>query len=241
VFFKSNSGNQANFDLKNNGSCNLLIYTDLQSQKVSTVLLYVSSCEKLHRIYKSSTKYLVISGLPMAAGIALLAPRIIVLVYGERYLDCAGALQILMGAFFLMFINSFMGNALIAAGGQKDLARIVGIGMVINVGLNLVFIPQYSFLGAACATVITELYASVFSWIYLKRNYSISTSLAVFFRPLVCCALMSVFVMFFSSWSFLLIIPSAALIYCLLLYVLRVLNTADLVILKNLVTKKDFS
>ncbi len=52
MFFKSNSGNQANFDLKNNGSCNLLIYTDLQSQKVSTVLAL-----RLARYFKTSDRF----------------------------------------------------------------------------------------------------------------------------------------------------------------------------------------
>ncbi len=197
--------------------------------------LYINSRDLLHRIYELSVKYLIIAGLPISVGMILLASRIVLLVFGERYLECASALQILMGAFLLMFVNGLMGNTMIATGNQKDLARIVGMGTLINVGLNLIIIPYYGFLGAAATTVVTELYAGAYSWFILRRYHHISVGLACFIRPLICCALMSAFIVLFSSLPLFFIILAAALIYSLSLFIFRVVSTEDLSTVKKII------
>ncbi len=201
--------------------------------------LYARNHKVFLNIYKNSIKYLVVGALPIATGIVLLASRMIELIYGARYIDSAAGLQILMGAFFLMFINGFMGNALIVIGAQRKLSCIIGIGMVVNVGLNLLIIPQYGFLGAAATTVFTELLVGVLCWIYLERSYNISHSLMVFFKPWIGCTVMGAFIIIFSSWTLFFIVPGAVLIYIMLLYGLKVFTLEDIALLKKLIGKKD--
>ena len=179
-------------------------------------------------------KYLVIFGLPASAGMALLAPRLVVLIFGERYADSVGAVQILTAAFLLMVVNGFMGNTLVAAGSQRYLARIVGAGAILNVGLNLMIIPKYGILGAASTTVVTELNAFIFSWMMLRRHHGIATGLNNFTRPLICCALMSLYVYFILSWPILIIVISSALVYFGLLYVSGTIGSREILAMKNL-------
>lgn len=196
--------------------------------------LYVNARGNLQRVYRLSMKYLVIFGLPASAGMALLAPRLVVLIFGERYADSVGAVQILTAAFLLMVVNGFMGYTLVAAGSQRYMARIVGAGAFLNVSLNLIIIPKYGILGAASTTVFSELCAFILSWMMLRRHHGIATGLNDFTRPLLCCALMSLYVYFILSWPILIIVISSALVYFGLLYVSGTIESREILAMKNL-------
>jgi O-antigen/teichoic acid export membrane protein len=196
--------------------------------------LYVTSREELRRVYRLSMKYLAIFGLPISAGMVLLAPRLTVFIFGERYVDSTGALQILMAAFLLMVVNGFMGNTLIAAGSQRYLARIAGVGAFLNVGLNLLIIPRYGIAGAAATTVATELFAFILLWTMLRRHHDIVADISNFVRPLICCALMSLYVAFILSWSISIIVVSSAFAYLGLLFISGAIGSKELHMMKSL-------
>lgn len=210
------------------------------NQAVFPVLskLYINSHERLLHIYRLSAKYLTIIGLPISAGMILLSHRIVILVYGENYIYSSKALQILMIAFLFMFINGLMGNALISAGNQKGLARIVGRGALINVSLNLLVIPIYGFTGAASTTVITEFYSFTASWLMLKNRHNITAFPSDFIRPILSCAIMSFFVISLHSLPLYIIIPSAAAIYFSILYISGGIGIKELSIVKSLYSKE---
>ena len=201
--------------------------------------LYINSRERLLQIYRLSVKYLAIIGLPICAGMILLSHRIVILVYGENYIYSSKALQILMIAFLLMFVNGLMGNALVSAGNQRGLARIVGRGALINVGLNLLVIPFYGFTGAASTTVITEFYSFIASWLMLKNHHNITAFPSDFIRPILSCAVMSFFVISIYPMPIYIIIPSAAAIYFSLLYISGGIGTKEISILKRLYSKEN--
>lgn len=201
--------------------------------------LYINSRERLLQIYRLSAKYLTIIGLPICAGMILLSHRIVILVYGENYIYSSKALQILMIAFLLMFINGLMGNALISAGNQKGLARIVVRGAFINVSLNLLVIPFYGFTGAASTTVITEFYSLTASWLMLRNRHNITAYLSDFIRPILSCAVMSFFVISLYSLPLYIIIPSAAVIYFSLLYISGGIGIKEISMVKSLYSKRD--
>lgn len=201
--------------------------------------LYINSRERLLHIYRLSAKYLTIIGLPICAGMILLSHRIVILVYGENYIYSSKALQILMIAFLFMFINGLMGSALISAGNQKGLARIVGRGALINVSLNLLVIPFYGFTGAASTTVITEFYSFSASWLMLKNHHNITAYPSDFIRPILSCAMMSFFVISLYSLSLYIIIPSAAVIYFSLLYISGGIGIKEFSMVKSLYSKRN--
>jgi len=56
----------------------------------------------------------------------------------------------------LIFLGNVFGSAVIALGQQRRAVWAYGIGMVLNFGLNLIFIPRFSYVAAATSTVLTE-------------------------------------------------------------------------------------
>ncbi|HOM77808.1 MAG TPA: polysaccharide biosynthesis C-terminal domain-containing protein, partial [bacterium] len=66
-------------------------------------------------------------------------------------------LRILMGGVFIFFLTQPVSWFLVILRSQKFLPRVYLISAVLNLVLNLVFIPIYSFYAAAVITLVTEL------------------------------------------------------------------------------------
>ncbi len=60
-------------------------------------------------------------------------------------------------------------NALVAAGKNRWYPAITLAGLVVNVGLNLVFIPRFSYEGAAASTLLAEVVITSLRWRLLLR------------------------------------------------------------------------
>lgn len=200
--------------------------------------LYMNEKDRLGHVYRESFKYLGMLGMPLAVGLCVLAPRIIMLVYGERYLEAAPAMQVLTGAMLFMFVNGLMGYMLIAVDGQKIFMKIVAAGALLNVVLNIILIPRYGITGAAVATVVAEANANIACWIVLKRVYKIWASPADLTRSAGCCAAMSVFTVFAGPYLPLpALIAASALFYAGLLYASGAIGATELALLKRVLRR----
>jgi O-antigen/teichoic acid export membrane protein len=107
------------------------------------------------RFKKALAIYSIIGG-----GIALMlwgfSHEVIRMIYGDKFLPSADILEVLSWAILLFFINFLLSNLLIASGRAKINAwNLVG-ATVLNIVLNLVWIPRYEAIGAAWATFFCE-------------------------------------------------------------------------------------
>ncbi len=93
---------------------------------------------------------------------ALFAEALVRLLYGEAYAVAADAARVLVASQCLTYFSNLALMALIAADRQRRYPLIALVGLLMNVVLNLVLIPGYSYEGAACATLITD--ATVVVW-----------------------------------------------------------------------------
>jgi O-antigen/teichoic acid export membrane protein len=83
--------------------------------------------------------------------------EVIVMIYGDNFFPSADILDVLSGAILLFFISFLLSNVLIASGREKvNTWNLVG-ATVLNIILNLFWIPQYGALGAAWATLFCEI------------------------------------------------------------------------------------
>jgi O-antigen/teichoic acid export membrane protein len=81
---------------------------------------------------------------------------IINLVYGEKFLSSIPVLDVLSWAILLFFVNFLLSNILITSGREMINAwNLIG-ATVLNILLNLVWIPRYGATGAAWATLFCE-------------------------------------------------------------------------------------
>lgn len=95
-----------------------------------------------------------------AVGITVLAKPIILLLYGEAYLDARGALSILCWDTAFSYLGVARSVWMVPNGKQKYEKYIAASGAVCNLILNAVMIPVWGVNGAAIATLITQIFTN---------------------------------------------------------------------------------
>jgi O-antigen/teichoic acid export membrane protein len=120
--------------------------------------------ELLRRRYSRSVQLMTVAGLGVAVLGGMTAARLVPALPGFKQYEGAGdALAILSVAAGLAFVGAVVQATLIATHRQRQLVYAAAVALVINVVLNLVLIPPYSYTGAAAATVATEVAVLLFS------------------------------------------------------------------------------
>jgi O-antigen/teichoic acid export membrane protein len=104
----------------------------------------------------------------------LLSPAIIQVLFGPNYAGAEGALTILMAHVMAFHLTAAYGTPLLAWQCDKPYTVILGVGALVNVALNFALIPRFGIVGAAAATVATQ----VLIWIALmalaKKAYGLN-------------------------------------------------------------------
>lgn len=107
------------------------------------------------------------SFLSLAFGLPA-APLIIRLIAGQDLPLSTLVLRILFCSLPIFFLSALLMWDLILWEQQKTLVLIYGIGLIVNLTLNLIFIPQFGILAAAVITGITE--AVVLILLFWRRH-----------------------------------------------------------------------
>jgi len=85
-----------------------------------------------------------------------LTPDLISLIFDSEFVYSRDILLILFSGIFLFFLTQPLAWFLVIIEKQKYLPFIYGFSAILNVSLNLIFIPQYSFYASSVITLITE-------------------------------------------------------------------------------------
>jgi len=199
--------------------------------------LHLSSHETLKLSYQKSFKYLAILSIPVSVGTTVLAPEIVLLIYKSAFTPSIIILQILIWAIPITFLNYIFGTILPAMNRQNVLLKVTFLSMIINIALNLVLIPTYSYVGAAVVTVVTELFIFILCLFILSRTFSKVRLQDVFFKPVVASIIMLLFLLYFKTNLFL-EIALGALIYFVVLFAIRTFQDDDWDILRQIMGRK---
>ena len=127
----------------------LVLFPTLVEEYNIDRLKFKESLQKAIRIFS-------LIGGGIAAGLWFFSGEIIMLVYGEKFSQSIGILNILAPAVFLFFMNFLLSNVLITSNREKINTWNLVFATSLNVTLNLLLIPKYGAEGAAWATVFCE-------------------------------------------------------------------------------------
>ena len=104
---------------------------------------------------------LAIAGVVLALVCALGASLIVPLIYGRPYLYAAPAFSILALALPLFFLNYALTHQVIGWDGQRAYLLIAALALVANIAANLALVPSQGMVGAAIATLLTEIVVTI--------------------------------------------------------------------------------
>jgi PST family polysaccharide transporter len=117
------------------------------------------------------------------------AQLIMPLVYGSSFVEADWILRILMVAFLIQAAESILAMSCLASDHHREVMYVVVGRAVVNIGLNLVFIPMMGALGAALATALSILFSLVAFQIFMKRSLGSLRWIRMLGKPALACLL----------------------------------------------------
>lgn len=131
----------------------------------------IAQKEAIAPLFEVSMKLLGIATVCIALPVMFYATPIMELLYdfGSGY--SGSILRILMGGYICISFAHVFGALLIAEGAVRRLNFIFTGGILINITLNLIFIPLWKAYGAAFSTLLTEAYLMIALGLLIGRTF----------------------------------------------------------------------
>ncbi len=192
--------------------------------------------QKLQNALQKAFDFLLILAVPVVIGVIMTAPKIIGVIGGGKFVEAttisvgkypitaSTALQILVVAVGVTFFANLFGDLIVALGKQKYLILPNLFFASLNVGLNALVIPRWSYLGTSITTVITETTVLVFTAFIFWRFLDLKPKLTLFPRIILAGLVMAGILYLLQPLNILILIVVGGLVYFALLFSLRVIN-----------------
>ncbi|MEW6983279.1 flippase [Colwelliaceae bacterium 6471] len=149
-------------------------------------LKHKNSTDEFNNFIASFLRILITAAVIIALLTFLLSELLIDWIYGAAFSSSAVILNIHIFATIFIFQRAIFSKWLIIKGLYKYSLWTQGAGAIINVSLNLIFIPKWGGIGAAWATLISYIFASYLSLFIPRatRPFAIQMTVAMLVWPL---------------------------------------------------------
>jgi O-antigen/teichoic acid export membrane protein len=202
---------------------------------------FVTSKSELAHTFEKAMIYLMAVSLPIAAGSFVLAETIILKLYGPAFSASIIAFQIMISGLVFVFLNYPVGNFLNACNKQKLNTINMGIATLINVIINVLLIPKYTYIGASIAAVSSAVVLVLLGlpWIGKIAPYNKRLLVSKFLKLAFSSTSMGILLYLFrNDVSILLLLPIGLAIYLFLIFAVRAVSPADVKTVFQAVFKK---
>jgi O-antigen/teichoic acid export membrane protein len=187
-------------------------------------------------VLQKSFDLLAILAIPLVIGTQLVAEEVMVLVAGSEFSASGPILRILIIAAAMIFFGNIPAHAIIAINKQKKIIGAYIFTAITAVVGYYIFIPRFSYFGAAWITIYSELAIALASIYLVWRHTRFIPNLKVFFKALAASLAMavSIYALYFSGINNLIFVVSlAAIVYFVFLYLFKGLSKTDILSLFN--------
>ncbi len=183
---------------------------------------------RFKKVFGETLNLFIVFTLPLGVFLIARAHDLIALIYQGENLAATTTLQILALAIMAIYFGALFSNGLIALHRQKTLLWIYALGAAVNVSLNLLLIPKYSYLAASWTTVVTETIVTLLMIVMLSHFAKTAFSWARFLPAILASVPLAAGLLLTESLNILLVAPLAAAIYLGALWLLGGLTKTDL-------------
>jgi O-antigen/teichoic acid export membrane protein len=139
----------------------------------------------IERLLNRAVYVLFCVAAPLATGGIVLRDDIILVISGPKFLPASIPLLILLCTVPITFVQNALGYTSVAIDRYKPLLGVVLGTLVINVGLNLLFIPPFGPSGAAWALLVTEGLSVVATYFVFRHLSGIRVRWISLWRPAI--------------------------------------------------------
>ena len=153
----------------------LLAFIPLQMAVIQSIFpifsrTYIEDQGSFSLYFERISRFLLSTGTAVAVIVTLAASLLISILYGKEYIQSVSMLRILIWALPLMSLSSLARTALMSCNLQRIALWVGGSNVIVNIVLNLFFIPLFGGHGAAMATILTELAGLILFLAFIRKK-----------------------------------------------------------------------
>ncbi len=173
------------------------------------------------RIGRRAFESAVVVVLPLVAGGLLYSQSLLGLLFGSEFEAGATAFKLLLIGIGLQYVHGLAHNVLLVFDRTRADMRLRAIATIINVTLNLLWIPRWGIVGAAAATLVSHIVITLLS-LWVCRRLGVRLVSSSWWKAAVSTAIMLAWLLTAAvQWPLALQILTGGLVYAASLSVLR--------------------
>jgi len=184
--------------------------------------------DEYNNLLSKGLKIIIFCGLPMIVGLYYTSDSLMTTFYGNQYIASSLVLKILSLLLCISPIGYLLGSrVLLVVGRERMMVLPVGVGAVVNVVGNAIVIPIFAEVGAAMASVFSEIIVMVVYVNLGKKYFKLVEIWESTWKIGLACFLMAIYLFCaekinLNCWMTIgLKIIGAAIVYSLVLFLLR--------------------
>jgi O-antigen/teichoic acid export membrane protein len=189
---------------------------------------WLTDRERFKRIMQKSFDLMMIFTLPLVVGAQFVAGRLMILVAGSDFAASGVVLRVLILAAGIIFLGTIFSHAIIAVDQQKKIIKAYVFTALTALAGYLIFIPRFSYFGAAWVTIYSELSIAIAAFWLVKKQSGFRPDLRVSIKAGLATLMMATSIYPLRNQNLFLLVATAGLIYCGALYLFRGIKKEDI-------------
>ncbi len=138
--------------------------------------------EEIVTAFERMAKYLFLMILPVSITFAAEPVFFLKLIFGGDYTGAAPVMRILSVKVVFGYLNFSLVTTMMSIGQERKIARVVMLGSVVNVVLNLLLIPGLQQNGAGLATLTSEVLTFILNIVLIQKTLNVLPAISDLFR-----------------------------------------------------------
>jgi len=196
--------------------------------------------EETFRIISSTLRLMLILLFPVVLLLMVFAGPVIQIFYGSAFLEATLPMIIILpgvGFLTIFYVMSFVMNG---AGKVKIPMLLSLLGLLLNAGLNILFIPKFGILGSAMGTTLASFLATLVMLYMVGKHFRVFPKLLSLLKIILASGILLLLSFLLPKNVFSLFWGSAILltVYFGILFSIREIKKEDLMIFRQLIFKK---
>jgi len=185
----------------------------------------------LHILKEIGLRFVVLSASMIVLSIVFYGEKMLAILFDEFTPDFVLVLRLLILSYFMVAVAYIFGTMLVACGKVRYLNYLFGIGLLLNIVLNLFLIPSFLAVGAALATLLTQSFVLGGQVFLVKKEINIGTSVKEIikissFGALSALIFYTLNISLVLHWT---IVLSISILICLLLsFILKIVDKQEI-------------
>lgn len=184
--------------------------------------------DKLNKVLQNTFDFFSILTIGMITIIWLVSKPLMTFLAGAEFAGSGPILNVLILATASIFFGTLFTYLVVALKIQKEMIKYFLIAAIAGLVGYFIFVPIFSYWGAAYMTLLVEVLIWIFAYIVVRKHIRIKLNLKVLAKAMFSGLLTFLIVWQFKDFNFIFTIVASSILYILILYLSKAVDKKSL-------------